>query len=621
MAPAATPMSGPYNAAVDLLGRNLGARPQKVAVIDAEGRYTFAEVAERAERAGAALIVLGLDPGDRVALVLQDGVDFVTSFLGAIRVGLVPIPLNTLFPAPDLAYILSDSGARAVVVSEPLTAVVSEAIESADWGGSVVVSGRSGRTFGRLVADAPAATPAHASQADDIAFWLYSSGSTGRPKGTLHRHRSLALTAELFAQQVLGLEQGDVVFSAAKLFFAYGLGNALTFPMYVGATSVLYPGRVTAEVVGDVLAGSGVTIFCGVPTLYASLLASPHVPARGSRLRLCLSAGEPLPAEVGRAWRQVTGVEIIDGIGSTEMLHIFLSNRPGSVHDGATGTPAPGYEVRLMADDGGSVGVGEIGELCVRGPTMAAGYWNQPEKTKATFADGWMRTGDKFAHDEAGVFSHKGRRSDDMLKVSGELGLAGRGRGGAGGPRRRARGRGHRRAGRSWPREDQGVRGSPARRLGHPGVGRSVAAVREIAARALQISADDRIRRRAAQDPDGQTPPPCIARAGRRQAAGFATGGKAVTRPLPARRPTVAAARDPLLTAIGERVRNLRALKGMPRRTLAQRAGVSERHLANLEQGVGNVSVLILRQVATTLGNPIAELLGDETTGGPGSGS
>jgi benzoate-CoA ligase len=418
MAPAATPMSGPYNAAVDLLGRNLGARPQKVAVIDAEGRYTFAEVAERAERAGAALIVLGLDPGDRVALVLQDGVDFVTSFLGAIRVGLVPIPLNTLFPAPDLAYILGDSGARAVVVSEPLIPVVSEAIESADWGGSVVVSGRSGRTFGRLVADAPAATPAHASQADDIAFWLYSSGSTGRPKGTLHRHRSLALTAELFAQQVLGLEQGDVVFSAAKLFFAYGLGNALTFPTYVGATSVLYPGRVTAEVVGDVLAGSGVTIFCGVPTLYASLLASPHVPARGSRLRLCLSAGEPLPAEVGRAWRQATGVEIIDGIGSTEMLHIFLSNRPGSVHDGATGTPAPGYEVRLMADDGGSVGVGEIGELCVRGPTMAAGYWNQPEKTKATFADGWMRTGDKFAHDEAGVFSHKGR-SDDMLKVSG----------------------------------------------------------------------------------------------------------------------------------------------------------------------------------------------------------
>ncbi|HXQ12716.1 MAG TPA: benzoate-CoA ligase family protein [Caulobacteraceae bacterium] len=413
-------MSGPYNAAVDLLGRNLGARADKTAFIDADGRHSYAEVAQRAERAGAALSGLGLAPGSRIVLVLQDGVDFVTCFLGAIRSGLVPIPLNTLFPAEDLAYILSDSGAGAAVVSEPLAAVLEAAVASAGWSGQVVVSGQSGRgrTLASLLADAPIGAAPHDSQADDIAFWLYSSGSTGRPKGALHRHRSLALTAELFARRVFGFEEGDVVFSAAKLFFAYGLGNALTFPMYAGATSVLFPGRVTPEVVGDIVGRSGVTVFCGVPTLYASLLASPQVPARGSALRLCLSAGEPLPAEVGRAWRQTTGVEIVDGIGSTEMLHIFLSNRPGQIRDGATGTPVPGYEVRLAAEDGGAVRAGEIGELYVRGPTMAAGYWNQPEKTEATFADGWMRTGDKFEQDETGIFHHRGR-SDDMLKVSG----------------------------------------------------------------------------------------------------------------------------------------------------------------------------------------------------------
>ena len=420
MLAAATPMSGPYNAAVDLLGRNLGARADKTAFIDADGRHSYAEVAERAERCGAALTGLGLIPGDRVALVLLDGVDFVTCFLGAIRSGLVPIPLNTLFPAEDLAYILSDSRAGAAVVSDPLAAVLDEAIAIAGWSGQVVVSGQSGpgRTLARLLANAPPGAAPHDSRAEDIAFWLYSSGSTGRPKGALHRHRSLALTAELFAREVFGFEESDAVFSAAKLFFAYGLGNALTFPMYAGATSVLFPGRVTPEVVGDIVGRSGVTVFCGVPTLYASLLASPYVPTLGSALRRCLSAGEPLPAEIGRAWRRATGVEIVDGIGSTEMLHIFLSNRPGQIRDGATGVPVPGYEVRLAAEDGAAVGVGEIGELYVRGPTMASGYWNQPEKTAAAFAGGWMRTGDKFEQDETGVFHHRGR-SDDMLKVSG----------------------------------------------------------------------------------------------------------------------------------------------------------------------------------------------------------
>jgi benzoate-CoA ligase len=415
---ATTPMSGPYNAAVDLLGRNLGTRGDKTAFIDAQGRHTYAQIAEAAELAGATLTWLGLRPGDRIALVLLDGVDFVTWFLGAIRVGVVPIAVNTLFRADDLAYILSDSGAQVAIVSEPLIGGVDDARAQIGWGGEVVVAGRPGRTPQQVVAAGPGGAAAHASNAEDIAFWLYSSGSTGRPKGVLHRHRSLALTAELFAQQVFGLDERDVVFSAAKLFFAYGLGNALTFPMYVGATSVLVPDRVTPEVVGDLMGRLDVSIFCGVPTLYASLLASPHVPRPGGPLRLCLSAGEPLPAEIGRAWRQATGVEIVDGLGSTEMLHIFLSNRPGEVRDGATGVPVPSYEVRLAAEDGRTPAPGELGELYVRGPTMAAGYWNRPDKTEATFVDGWMRTGDKMEQDVSGVFTHRGR-SDDMLKVSG----------------------------------------------------------------------------------------------------------------------------------------------------------------------------------------------------------
>ena len=416
---AATPMTGPYNAAVDLLGRNLAQRSAKPAFIDPAGEHTFAEVAARSARMGAALLGLGLAPGDRVALVLHDGIDLVSAFLGAIRAGLVPIPLNTLFQAQDYAYILTDSGARAIVVSEALVQVVNGAASSNGWSGELVVSGETGRTVADLLAQAGQPGPAHDSNADDVAFWLYSSGSTGRPKGALHRHRSLGLTAELFGANVFGLREADVVFSASKLFFAYGLGNALTFPMYFGATAVLFPGRVTPEVVGGLIQHHGVTVFCGVPTLYAALLASPHIPARErTTLRLCMSAGEGLPAELGRTWTHLTGAEIIDGIGSTEMLHIFVSNRPGQVRYGATGLAVPGYEARLVGDDGGPVGPGEVGELYVRGPTMTAGYWNQAQKTHDTFVDGWMRSGDKFEADADGFLTHRGR-ADDMLKVSG----------------------------------------------------------------------------------------------------------------------------------------------------------------------------------------------------------
>jgi benzoate-CoA ligase len=255
--------------------------------------------------------------------------------------------------------------------------------------------------------------------ADDACFWLYSSGSTGTPKGTVHLHSHLIQTAELYGRGVLGIQHSDVVFSAAKLFFAYGLGNALTFPMAVGATTVLLPARPTPMDVFDVLKRLKPTIFYGVPTLYAALLADPARPAKADvALRVCTSAGEALPAEIGKKFTAAYGVEILDGIGSTEMLHIFLSNRPGSVRYGTTGQAVPGYQLRIASDDGKDCAVGEIGELHISGPTSAIMYWNNRAKTKATFAGDWTKSGDKYTLDADGYYTYGGR-SDDMLKVGG----------------------------------------------------------------------------------------------------------------------------------------------------------------------------------------------------------
>jgi benzoate-CoA ligase len=410
-----------YNAAEDLIGRNLAARPDKTAVIDPDGAYSYAEVAQRVEWAGAALLSVGLKPHDRIVVCLLDGIDFVAVFLGAIRVGVVPIALNTLLSADDYAYILGDSGARGAVVAAPLLPQFAEAIRLGGWSGELIVSGQAapdpGRSLAALMAqDGPA--PIHWADPQDIAFWLYSSGSTGRPKGTPHRHASPVKVAELFGRDTFGLREDDVVYSAAKLFFAYGIGNSLFFPMTAGATTVLFPGRVTPEVIARLIAEHAVTVFCGVPTLFGAILASEHIPAPATGLRLCMSAGEALPEEIGRAWTEHTGTEIVDGIGSTEMLHIYVSNRPGDVRYGTTGQAVPGYDVKLLDEHRDPVGPGGIGELYVRGPTMTPFYWNSPDKSAATFIDGWMKTGDKFRLHEDGRLSYCGR-SDDMLKVSG----------------------------------------------------------------------------------------------------------------------------------------------------------------------------------------------------------
>jgi len=388
-----------YNAAVDLLERN---DPDRLAVIDDDGRYSYGDVCTRAAKAAGALAAMGVQPEQRVALCMHDSVDWIATFLGAIRMGAVPVPLNTLLTPEDYRYLIADSRARIVIASEALLPKLpAGAIAQGTWR--------------QHVATAPPAPVAQTSK-DEVAFWLYSSGSTGKPKGAMHVHGSLIATAELYAQPILGIRADDVVYSAAKLFFAYGLGNSLTFPFSVGATVVLRADRPTPALVSETLK-RGVTIFCGVPTLFASLLADPALEPTNT-LRVSTSAGEALPRHVGERWRAKMGSDILDGIGSTEMLHIFLSNRPGDVAYGTTGRPVPGYDLELRGDDGHAVADGEEGSLWVRGSTSCIGYWNDRARSLATFHGPWTRSGDRYIRDAEGRWTYCGR-ADDMLKVGG----------------------------------------------------------------------------------------------------------------------------------------------------------------------------------------------------------
>ena len=415
-----------YNAAADIVDRHLETeRAGHPAFIDASGTYTYAELAERINRAGNALLDLGVRMESRVAICLLDSVDFPAVFLGAIRIGAIPIPLNTLLTAADYDYMLRDSRAHTLVVSAEPYPAFAPILAGQPWLRQVVVAGGSEmqgvhRLADLLAAAGPDLEPAPTTS-DDVAFWLYTSGTTGAPKGAMHLHRHLVHTVAGYGLAVLGVRPDDVVFSAAKLFFAYGLGNALTIPLYVGATVVLHPGRPTADAVMAVLRERQPTLFFGVPTLYGNLLADPaNDRAAGSlRLRCCISAGEPLPVGVARAWEERFGIAPLDGIGTTEMLNVFLSNRPGEHRYGTTGRePVPGYELKLVGEDGEPVPPGEIGELCVRGATAAIAYWNQREKSLRAFQGSWTRTGDKYRRDEDGYYVCGGR-TDDMLKVGG----------------------------------------------------------------------------------------------------------------------------------------------------------------------------------------------------------
>ena len=410
-----------YNAAHDLLARN-AARPDKVAFIDASSgaQLTYGELTQQAHRFANALRAGGFAPETRVMLAMHDTLEWPVVFLGCILAGVVPIATNTLLTSGDFDFMLRDSRAQALFVSKPLLPSFEGVIGSIDTLKTVVVGGESGpNSVAAMIQSGGATTEVADTCADDACFWLYSSGSTGTPKGTVHLHSHLLQTAELYGRGVLGLREDDTVYSAAKLFFAYGLGNSLTFPMSVGATAVLLPTRPTPADVYGVLSKFQPTVFYGVPTLYAAMLADPARPKREAlNLRVCTSAGEALPAEIGKRWTESYGTEILDGIGSTEMLHIFLSNRPGQVRYGTTGMPVPGYELRLVADDGHECGVGEIGELQINGPSAALMYWNNRAKTKTTFAGEWTRSGDKYTRDADGYYTYGGR-SDDMLKVGG----------------------------------------------------------------------------------------------------------------------------------------------------------------------------------------------------------
>lgn len=415
-----------YNAADDLIGRNLQAgRADKVAFIDGSSSLTYGELDQRATRFANALTEAGIRPEDRILLCMLDTVDWPVAFLGAIRAGVVPIAANTLLKPQDYAFMLRDSRARLAFVSTPLLDGFDSITDKPSTLQQIVAvspvadENTALSFFDR--AESPALLQPVETTADDACFWLYSSGSTGQPKGTVHAHASLVQTAELYGVPVLGIRESDVVFSAAKLFFAYGLGNGLTFPMSVGATAVLMADRPTPDSVFAQLTGKHQpSIFYGVPTLFAAMLSSEQFPAREQiSLRVATSAGEALPSDIGTRWLERTGVDILDGIGSTEMLHIFLSNRPGQVRYGTTGQPVPGYELKLLDDNSQPVGDGEIGDLYISGPSAALMYWNQRDKSRATFQGEWTKSGDKYLRDSDGYYTYAGR-SDDMLKVSGQ---------------------------------------------------------------------------------------------------------------------------------------------------------------------------------------------------------
>ena len=408
-----------FNFARHLLALN-ECRSSKLAYRDDERTLTYGELDERVRRFAATLSALGIRREERVLLLMQDSFDWPVAFLGCLYAGVIPVALNTLLTPADYAYMLAHSRAQAAFVSSALMNALTQAMNDASHEVKRVVGTAE---FSSLIAQhAPAQAPAPTA-ADDIGFWLYSSGSTGKPKGTVHTHANLYWTAELYGKPILGVREDDIVFSAAKLFFAYGLGNALTFPLSVGASVMLMAERPTPQAVFKRLTSEmrkqRPTIFFGVPTLYAAMLAAPDLPARSEvNLRAAVSAGEALPKDIGERFSAHFGCDILDGIGSTEMLHIFLSNRAGQVRYGTTGTPVPGYDIELRDEHGALVGDDVIGDLYVKGPSAALLYWASREKSCATFIGAWTRSGDKYVRSD-GYFTYAGR-SDDMLRVSGQ---------------------------------------------------------------------------------------------------------------------------------------------------------------------------------------------------------
>ncbi|MCX7886055.1 MAG: benzoate-CoA ligase family protein, partial [Verrucomicrobiae bacterium] len=413
-----------FNVAEPLIDSHvLEGRGDKIAIFCGDETVTYRQLHERVNRMGNLLRYLGVRMEDRVAILLPDCPECAYAFFGAIKIGAVAIPMNMNLVPEDLEYLLSDSRARVLIMHPSLLGKVMPFRSKLKHLDHIVVTGDAAQGTLSLPTLMHAASPdlecADTSK-DDAAFWLYSSGTTGKYKGVIHLHHDMIVEADLYAKATIGLRESDVCFSVAKLFFAYGLGNGLYFPLRLGATTVLLPDRPVPETVFAVIDRYQPTVFFSVPTSYAALLHTAERIGRTNlgKVRLCISAGEPLPKAIFEKWRKRFGLEILDGIGSTEILHIFISNRPGHAKPGSTGQLVPGYEARIVDEHGRDVPVGETGTLLIKGDSIAAGYWNKHEATQKTFLGEWVNTHDKFRMDEDGYFWYAGR-TDDMMKVSG----------------------------------------------------------------------------------------------------------------------------------------------------------------------------------------------------------
>ena len=411
-----------FNVAVPFIDRHLDeVRGGKAAIVfdDTGETVSYRQLAERVNRCGNLLRSLAWESEGRVLMVVKDCPEFFYVFWGAIKAGLVPVPLNTLLRADDYRHIIEDSECAGLVYSPEYRGEVARALAGADHQPTFILCTEGPSSVSDMLEETSAILEPAPTSADSECFWLYSSGSTGRPKGAVHRHRDIVTTCVHYAADTLGVVEDDVCFSAAKLFFAYGLGNAMTFPLWAGATAVLSGQRPTPELTFDIIETHQPTLFFGVPTLYAAQLrALDESPRDLSSLRCCVSAGEALPADIFRRWRERTGTLILDGIGSTEALHIFISNTADDYRPGTSGRPVPGYEARIADEEGEPVPAGETGRLFIRGDSTATHYWNNAKRTAETMVEGWLNTGDTYYQDAEGYYVYCGR-SDDMLKVGG----------------------------------------------------------------------------------------------------------------------------------------------------------------------------------------------------------
>ncbi len=413
------------NAAAVFIDRHLDeGRADKAAILCGDETVTYRGLYEGVNRFGNALLALGIRMEERVAIIMPDCPECVYAFFGAIKIGAVAIPMNTLLMPPDYEYLLNDSRAQVLVIHSSMLGHIEPIRSKLRYIKNVIVAGSDGvdgdLSLAELMAQASDELEPADTSKDDSAFWLYSSGTTGFPKGTIHLQHDMTVEADLYGEKTIGLVESDISFSVAKLFFAYGLGNGLYFSLWVGATTVLLPGRPTPPKVYEVIDRYQPTVFYGVPTSYAALLHLAEKEERTSigTVRMCVSAGEPLPKPLYDKWLDRYGVEILDGIGSTEILHIFISNRPGRVKPGSTGEIVPGYAAKIIDDEGNELGVDEVGTLLIKGDSISDGYWNKHEQTKDTFRGEWINTHDKFRLDADGYFWYAGR-TDDMMKVSG----------------------------------------------------------------------------------------------------------------------------------------------------------------------------------------------------------